>query len=116
MTIPENPPRGLRWTTTATAKGITTLAAMIAIAVAIFVGARQQIYITCIAHQQQADAVRTQRIAVATDIERAADQRLLAGPVPGGPSAEQLREDSRIARAHTDAVREANPPVPPGRC
>jgi hypothetical protein len=116
LTLPDNPPRGLRWTATATAKGITTLVALIALLGAVYLGVRQQVYIDCIGNEQRLDAVRTQAISVATDTERAADLQLLAGPTPGGPTGAQLREASRLARAHTDVVRQQNPPVPPGKC
>lgn len=116
MTIPDNPPRWLRWTTTATAKGLTTVVAMIALLVAVYAGVQQQIYVHCVGAKQAADAKRTAAISTATDAERAADRALLAGPHPGGPTVLQLRDASVAARAHTDAVRAANPPEPANAC
>lgn len=114
--IPERAPRGMRWTENEFTRSLTTILAVVAMVVAIYVGYRQQAYITCVADQQRADAVRTSAIARATDGERVADRRLLDGPVPGGRTVEQLRQDSIAARAATDAVRAENPPPPPGNC
>ncbi len=116
MTIPDNPPRGLGWTATATAKGFTTILAVVALLIGIWANVQQISYVHCVGAQQQADAKRTQAIAVATDAERHADRVLLEGPQPGGPAVLQLRDADTAARARTDAVRAANPPEPPGRC
>jgi hypothetical protein len=116
MTIPDEPPRWLSWTDTHTVRGITTFVALLALLGAVLLGVRQQVYIDCVASKQRQDATRTAAIARATDTERAADQRLLAGPVPGGPDAAQLRQASATARSYTDAVRAQNPPVAPGHC
>lgn len=116
MTIPDVPPRGLRWTATETMKGLTTVIAMVALLGAILVGVQQQVYIHCVGAHQSADAARTAAISDATDLERAADRNLLDGPRPGGPTILQLRDASVAARAHTDQVRAANPPDRPGAC
>lgn len=116
MTIPDTPPRGLRWTNSPTTRGITTIVAMIALLIAIAGGVQQQIYIHCVGSHQAADAARTRAVSDATDIERRADRALLEGPQPGGPSGQQLRDADTVARSHTDAVRAANPPEPPGQC
>lgn len=116
MTIPDEPPRGLRWTATGTMRGVTTLVALIALAVAILVGVKQQLYINCVGRQQNRDAVRTEAISRATDAERAADRALIAGPTPGGPTIAQLRAIDTAAREHTDAVRAEYPPPPTGQC
>lgn len=114
--LPARPPRGLRWTDAGLTRALTTLLAILGLLLAIYVGYRQQVYINCVADQQRADQQRTAAIARATDDERIADRRLLSGPVPGGPSAEQLKQGSIAARATTDAVRAENPPPPPGAC
>lgn len=116
MTIPENPPKGLRWTATATARGFTTLLAVIALLVGVWANVQQVSYVHCVGASQQADAKRTAAIADATDVERRADRALLAGPQPSSPTIIELRDADTAARAHTDAVRAANPPEPPGRC
>jgi hypothetical protein len=116
MTIPDQPPRGLRWTTTDTARGLTTIVAMLALLLGITVCVQQQVYIHCVGARQAADAKRTAAISHATDVERAADRDLLDGPRPGGPTLLQLRDAAVAARAHTDVVRAANPPEQPGAC
>lgn len=108
--LPRQPPRGLRWTATAAARGITTLLALATLAMAIFLGVRQQLYISCVGDQQRADAARTAAISAATDAERAADQRLLADP-----DAERVAA-ALAARQHTDRVRAEHPAPPPRRC
>lgn len=114
--LPSRPPRGLRWTDAGLTRALTTVLAILALGLAVLVGYRQQVYITCVADQQRADQQRTAAIARATDVERIADRRLLDGPVTGGRSADQLRQDSIAARSATDAIRAENPPPPPGTC
>lgn len=116
MTIPDNPPRVLRWTTTATARGFTTILAIVALLIGIYANVEQINYVRCVGRHQAADAKRTAAIALATDVERSADRALLAGPQPGGPTVPQLRAADVAARAHTDQVRAENPPAAPGGC
>lgn len=112
----DTPPRWLAWANTSSARAVTTIVAFIALIVAGLLGIRQQDYITCVADQQARSDARTRILAAATDAERAADTRLIAGPQPGGPSAEQLRAASVAARAVTDLLRKDNPPPPLRRC
>lgn len=110
------PPRGLRWADTPFARAATTGVAFIAIAASTLIGIRQQTYITCVANQQRASAERAVALATATDAERLADTAVVAGPRPGGPTADELRAASVAARNVTDRVRAANPPAPARTC
>lgn len=112
----DNPPGWLRWANTSGARAITTIIAFVALMLSGLLAVRQQSYITCIADQQSLSDARTRILAAATDVERAADTDLIAGPRPGGPTAEQLRAASIAARAVTDLVRKNNPPPPLRRC
>jgi hypothetical protein len=112
----DNPPRALRWANTAGARATTTIVALIALLVSGLLLYQFKSYVGCVAEQGNDDARRTAAIATATDAERRADAALVAGPVPGGPSGSELRRADIDARAHTDAVRAANPPPPPREC
>lgn len=116
MRIPDTPPRGLRWTASAAARGVSTLLAILALTAAVYLGIRQQLYVSCLADRQRADAIRTEAISDATDAERRADRELLAGVRPGGPSGRELLAAALAARIHTDQVRAANPPIEPSHC
>jgi len=106
----ENPPAWLRWANTSGARATTTLIAIVALMTSVVLLARLQGYINCVADSQRQDSQRTAAIAVATDAERAADNALIEGPLPGGPDAQQLRANSYAARQVTDRVRAQNPP------
>jgi hypothetical protein len=108
--LPRQPPRGLRWTATAAARGITTLVALATLLLAVVLGVRQQFYISCVGDRQQADAERTAAISEATEAERAADRELLADP-----NADR-RARALAARQHTDRVRAEYPAPAPRRC
>jgi hypothetical protein len=112
----DNPPRGLRWANTAAARSITTFTAIIALLLSFVVLYRLQGYISCVADQQARTDARTRAISAATDAERVADTALVAGPRPGGPSADELRQASIAARNVTDLVRRQNPPTPISTC
>lgn len=112
----DEPPRWLRWANTSGARATTTIVAFVALILSGLLGLRQQGYINCVADQQARDAERTRAIAAATDIERSADAALVAGPTPGGPTAQQLRAADVAARQFTDRVREQNPPPAQHRC
>lgn len=112
----DNPPHWLRWANTSGARAVTTIIAFVALVLSGFLAVRQQSYINCVAEQQARDAERTRAIAAATDVERQADAELLAGPRPGGPSADQLRAAAVAARAITDRVRHQNPAPAMHRC
>lgn len=115
MTIPEDPPAGLRWAGTSLARAITTIVAVIALGTSVALGVRQQAYISCVAGQQELAAARTEAVSAAADIERRAESRLIAGDPDPGAKAE-LRAQALAARAHTDRVRADNPPPEPRRC
>lgn len=108
--LPRQPPRGFRWTATAAARGITTLLAIATLGMAIFLGIRQQLYVSCVAEQQRIEAARTEAISDATDAERAADRELLADPTP------ERRAAALAAREHTDRVRAEHPAPGPRHC
>lgn len=112
--MPETPPRGLRWAATGSARAVATVLAIVSLLTALYVGFRQQEYVTCVAGQQMADAVRTQAIARATDNERRAQYLLLSNIRP--ENAAGLKAAVLDAYDVTDRVRAANPPVPPGEC
>jgi len=112
----DHPPRWLAWANTAGARATTTAVAFVALIVSALLGVRYQNYVECVADQQQRDGDRTRAVSAATDVERAADTAVLAGPRPGGPTAEELRLAAVAARKVTDQVRAQNPPPPVGRC
>lgn len=110
----ENPPAGLRWANTTAARSVTTIMAVIALALSAFLLYRLDDYVDCIADQQSRSDERSRALAAATDVERAADTAALAGV--GKPDAERLRQAAVAARAVTDQVRRQNPPPPIRRC
>lgn len=110
----ETPPHWLRWTATATARGVTTIVAIIALVAAVLLGVRQQIYISCVGEQGRAAAVRTAAIAAATDRERVAQRLLIQNVDPN--NARELRAAVLDAYDATDRVRADNPPPPAGGC
>ena len=112
----DNPPDWLRWANTPTARAITTVVAMVALIISIFLLSRLQGYISCVADQQALSDARARALAAATDAERVADTALIAGEQPGGPPAAELRAASVAARNVTDLVRRQNPPPPRRRC
>lgn len=112
----DTPPRWLRWANTSGARATTTIIAIFALTLSVMFGVRLQLYVNCVGDQQNADARRTAAIAAATDAERRADAALVAGPVPGGPSAAELRRLDVEARSYTDKVRAENPPPPERAC
>lgn len=109
------PPRWLAWTDAGAAKAIATLAAYVALAGAILLGARGQAYITCVGNAQRDQAIRTAAIAQATDAERAA-QRALVTSVGSPAGIEASRAAALQAYDHTDAVRRAYPAPIAKRC
>jgi hypothetical protein len=112
----DEPPGWLSWANTAGARATTTIVAVVALGLSALLGIRQQSYINCVAEQQAASDDRTRAIAAATDMERAADAALVAGPAAAGRTVEQLRAADVAARAFTDRVREQNPPPRARRC
>lgn len=113
--IGEHPPKWLAWANTSVARAVTTAIAIVGLVAAAVIGAQWQTYTTCVADQQALADERTRAIAVATDAERQADMRKLAGPQEG-PEAERLRAEAIAARAVTDRVRASNPPPPARDC
>lgn len=107
-------PAGLRWADTRAARGVTTIIALIALAGAILLGVRQQVYISCVAEQQRADQVRTSAIARATDNERRAQRLLIENIKPENSAG--LKAAVLDAYTVTDKARAANPPPEPGGC
>lgn len=104
--LPRNAPRGFRWADAPLGRAAVVVLSVIALSLSIFVGYRYVGLIDCLRARDAADAKRTEAIAVATDVERAADRALLTG----GPNPSALRRAALDARAHTDTVRAANPP------
>jgi hypothetical protein len=107
----DTPPPFLRWADTAGARATANILAVVALVAAILVGVRQQVYISCVADQQRAAAVRTAVLAVATDRERALERQLY-----GDPDNVSLRRSLLDATAATDRVRAGNPPPPVVSC
>jgi hypothetical protein len=107
-------PAGLRWADTGAARSATTVVALLALAGAIVLGVRQQVYISCVADQQRADQVRTSAIARATDNERRAQRLLIENIKPENSAG--LRAAVLDAYGITDKARAANPPPEPGVC
>lgn len=103
--LPQRAPRGLRWADAPTGRIIALALAVISLSLSLYVGYKYVGLINCLKTHATADARRTRAIADATDLERAADRRLLLGA--GDLAA--LRRASLDARAHTDVVRAANP-------
>lgn len=104
-------PRGLRWAGTAVARALTLAASALAVVVSGWYGYQYTELVDCLSAQNLSQAARTAAIAHATDLERAADLRLIEGG-----SAAALREAAAAARRHTDAVRAANPAPPVKSC
>ena len=107
-------PRGFRWADAPIGRAIVTVLAVLSLFLAMLVGYRYVGLIDCLRDRATADEVRTKAISDATDLERAADLSVLAGPVPGGPTGPQLREAAVQARRHTDLIRRQNPAPPAG--
>lgn len=114
MTIPDEPPRGLRWVDSMPVRLIVALVAFLALAGSVWATARQQAYVNCVAGQQTAAAVRTAAIARATDNERRAQRLLIENVKPENVAG--LRAAVLDAYDATDRVRSANPPPEPGGC
>lgn len=102
-------PRGFRWIDTPAVRAALAVLIVVSLGLSIYASARYIGLVNCLQRQATADAVRTKRIADATDIERRSDSALIAGAVPGGPSSIELRRAAIDARAHTDRVRAENP-------
>lgn len=105
-------PRGFRWADTPISRAVLAVLIVVSLGLSIYASSRYVGLVNCLQAHAASDAMRTKRIADATDIERRADRDLLAGPRDGVTAAE-LRKRALAARAETDRVR-ANNPAPSG--
>lgn len=108
MTIPDRPPRGLRWVEQWPSKALVILLAVISLSLSIYVAGQYVTFVDCLRRNDRADQQRTAAIATATDAERKQQALLLAATTPA--AAHEAKRAVIRAYAETDRVRAANPP------